>query len=226
MEIHEKEGVTMAIEKEAPPVILETTMAGEVQRHWGWVLAIGIIFVVLGFFGLGMTFAVTMASMLMYGILMLLGAGAQFVQAAKGRGWKGIIFHVLIALLYLVAGIAVIVNPVGASMVLTLLLAAALIVVGFVRIVMAFQLRGFRNWFWPLAGGVHHPGRDHCRELANFRPLGDWPFCFDRIDSKRLVLHFYCLGGQEAVSAEGMVPGTLLEARSDPRNFDGPLVSL
>jgi uncharacterized membrane protein HdeD (DUF308 family) len=154
MEIHEKEGVTMAIEKEAPPVILETTMAGEVQRHWGWVLAIGIIFVVLGFFGLGMTFAVTMASMLMYGILMLLGAGAQFVQAAKGRGWKGIIFHVLIALLYLVAGIAVIVNPVGASMVLTLLLAAALIVVGFVRIVMAFQLRGFRNWFWPLAGGV------------------------------------------------------------------------
>jgi len=144
----------MAIEKEAPPVILETTMAGEVQRHWGWVLAIGIIFVVLGFFGLGMTFAVTMASMLMYGILMLLGAGAQFVQAAKGRGWKGIIFHVLIALLYLVAGIAVIVNPVGASMVLTLLLAAALIVVGFVRIVMAFQLRGFRNWFWPLAGGV------------------------------------------------------------------------
>jgi uncharacterized membrane protein HdeD (DUF308 family) len=144
----------MAIGNEGPPVVLETTVAGELQRHWGWILAIGIIFVVLGLIGLGMTFAVTMASVLMYGILLLLGAGAQFVQGAKGRGWKGTILHVLIALLYLVAGIAVIRNPLGASVILTLLLAGALIVIGFVRIVMAFQLRGFRNWFWPLAGGV------------------------------------------------------------------------
>jgi len=144
----------MPNESQGPPIKLETTVAGEVQRHWGWILAIGIIFVVLGLIGLGMTFAVTMASVLMYGILMLLGAGAQFVNAAKGRGWKGVIFHVLIALLYLVAGVAVIINPVGASIILTLLLAGALIVVGFVRIVMGFQLRGFRNWFWPIVGGV------------------------------------------------------------------------
>lgn len=144
----------MSTGSESPTIRLETTMAGEVQRHWGWILAIGIIFVFLGLIGLGMTFAVTMASVLMYGVLMLLGAGAQFVQAAKGRGWKGTVFHVLIALLYLVAGIAVIVNPVGASIILTLLLAGVLIIVGFVRILMAFQLRGFRNWFWPLAGGV------------------------------------------------------------------------
>ena len=144
----------MALKNEGPPVVLETTMAGEAQRRWGWILAVGIIFIVLGFVGLGMTLAVTMASVLMYGILLLFGAGAQFVQAAKGSGWKGIIFHVLIALLYLVAGIAVINNPIGASVFLTLLLAGALVVVGFVRIVMAFQLRGFRNWFWPLAGGI------------------------------------------------------------------------
>ncbi|MBI4962380.1 MAG: HdeD family acid-resistance protein [Desulfomonile tiedjei] len=144
----------MAIGNEGPTIKLETTMAGEAQRHWGWILAIGIAFVVLGLIGLGMTFAVTVASVLMYGILLLLGAGAQVVQAAKGRAWKGIVLHVLIALLYLVAGIAVIVNPVGASAILTLMLAGVLIVVGFVRIIMALQLRGFRNWFWPLAGGV------------------------------------------------------------------------
>jgi uncharacterized membrane protein HdeD (DUF308 family) len=144
----------MAIGDERPAVKLETTAAGEVQRGWGWILVIGIAFVVLGAVGMGMTFAVTMASVLIYGILLLLGSGAQFVQAAKGRAWKVIILHVLIALLYFVAGIAVIVNPVGASAILTLMLAGALIVVGLVRIVMAIQLRGFSNWFWPLAGGV------------------------------------------------------------------------
>lgn len=127
---------------------------GEVGRNWGWFLALGIIFVILGFIGLGMTFALTLASVLMYGILLLVGAGVQFVDAAKRNGWKGIVWHVLIALLYLVAGIAVILDPLLASVILTLMLAGALIIVGLARSVMAFQMRGVRNWLWPLLGGV------------------------------------------------------------------------
>jgi uncharacterized membrane protein HdeD (DUF308 family) len=127
---------------------------GEVRRNWGWLLALGILFVILGFIGLGMTFAVTMASVLMFGILLLIGAGVQLVDAAKCKGWKGIILHVLIALLYFVAGISAIRDPLDASAMLTLLLAGALIIVGLARGIMAFQLRGFRNWFWPLLGGV------------------------------------------------------------------------
>jgi uncharacterized membrane protein HdeD (DUF308 family) len=127
---------------------------GDVRRNWGWLLALGIVFVILGFIGLGMTFAVTMASVLMYGVLLLIGAGVQFVDAAKCKGWKGIIWHVLIALLYVVAGIAVIQNPLAASAILTLMLAGALIVVGLARGIMAFQMRGVRNWIWPLLGGL------------------------------------------------------------------------
>jgi uncharacterized membrane protein HdeD (DUF308 family) len=127
---------------------------GDVRANWGWLLALGIVFVILGFIGLGMTFAVTMASVLMYGVLLLIGAGAQFVDAAKCKGWKGIIWHVLIALLYAVAGIAVIADPLAASAILTLMLAGALIVVGLARAIMAFQMRAVRNWIWPLLGGM------------------------------------------------------------------------
>jgi uncharacterized membrane protein HdeD (DUF308 family) len=132
----------------------QATVFGEVKRNWGWLVALGIIFIILGFIGLGMTFAVTMASVLVYGILLLVGAGAQFVDAAKCKGWKGIIFHILIAFLYLAAGIVVIADPMLASIILTLMIAAALIVIGVARAIMAFQMRGFRNWFWPLLGGV------------------------------------------------------------------------
>lgn len=127
---------------------------GDVRANWGWLLALGIVFVILGFIGLGMTFAVTMASVLMYGVLLLIGAGAQFVDAAKCKGWKGIIWHVLIALLYAVAGIAAIADPLAASAILTLMLAGVLIVVGLARVIMAFQMRGARNWLWPLLGGM------------------------------------------------------------------------
>ncbi len=144
----------MSTGNEKAAVPSQEAVFGEVRQNWGWLLALGIIFVILGFIGLGMTFAVTMASVLMFGILLLVGAGVQFVDAAKCKGWKGIILHVLIALLYLVAGISVIVNPLGASAMLTLMLAGALIIVGVARGIMAFQMRGFRNWFWPLLGGV------------------------------------------------------------------------
>jgi uncharacterized membrane protein HdeD (DUF308 family) len=133
---------------------LQQEVFGEVRRNWGWLLALGIVFVILGFIGLGMTFAVTMASVLMYGVLLFIGAGAQFVDAAKCKGWKGIVWHVLIALLYVIAGIAVVENPLAASVILTLMLAGVLIVIGLIRGIMAFQMRGFRNWIWPLFGGL------------------------------------------------------------------------
>jgi hypothetical protein len=105
---------------------VQDAVFGEVRRNWGWLLGLGIIFVILGIIGLGMTFAVTMASVMMFGVLLLVGAGAQFVDAAKCKGWKGIISHILIAFLYFVAGIGAIFDPLGASSMLTLMLAGAL----------------------------------------------------------------------------------------------------
>ena len=130
------------------------TLFGDLQKNWGWLLALGIVCVILGTIGLGMTFVLTMASVLFFGILLLIGGGVQFVQAFKCKGWKGIVWHVLIAILYVAAGVVVVGNPLGASVILTLFLAGMLIVVGLVRIVMAFQMRGFKNWIWPLLGGI------------------------------------------------------------------------
>ena len=45
-------------------------------------------------------------------------------------------------------------TSVGASMILTLLLAGFIMAIGILRIMMAFQFKGFRNWIWPLLGGI------------------------------------------------------------------------
>jgi uncharacterized membrane protein HdeD (DUF308 family) len=127
---------------------------GEVRRNWIWLLGLGILFIILGFIGLGMTFAVTVVSVLFFGVLLLIGAGAQFVEAVKCKGWKSLLFHVLIAFLYLIAGIGAITDPLGVSAMLTLMIAGALILIGLFRIIMAFQMREFGSWLWPLLGGI------------------------------------------------------------------------
>ena len=67
-----------------------------------------------------MTFAFTLTSVLFFGVLLLVGGLFQLAQAFTCRGWKAVLWHVLIGLLYVAAGIDIIYNPVRASAILTL----------------------------------------------------------------------------------------------------------
>jgi uncharacterized membrane protein HdeD (DUF308 family) len=141
---------------------------GELKKNWGWLLAFGILSIVLGTIGLGMTFGLTLASVLFFGVLLIIGGGVQLVDAFKCRGWKGTLWHVLIALLYVAAGILIVVDPVLASATLTLVLAGLLIAVGAARLVMAFQHRSAPGWYWPLIAGL-------VSILLGIMILAQWP---------------------------------------------------
>ncbi len=127
---------------------------GTLQQNWSWLLAVGILFIVLGVIGLGMLFQLTMISVMFFGVLLLIGGGAQFVDAFKCKGWKGVLWHVLMAILYIIAGITVIRDPVLASALLTLLLGGAIAGAGIVRVIMALQHRGTKGWSWTLVSGI------------------------------------------------------------------------
>jgi len=132
----------------------QSALFGELKRSWGWLLALGILSLILGTIGLWMTFGLTLVSVLFFGVLLVVGGIFQLVNAFKCKGWKSVLWHVLIALLYVGGGIVIIIDPVLASSVFTLMLAWILIAVGVFRIIMAFQLRPVAEWFWPLLSGI------------------------------------------------------------------------
>jgi uncharacterized membrane protein HdeD (DUF308 family) len=76
------------------------TIFGELEKNWGWLLLFGIVSIALGTAGLGMTFMLTEVSVVFFGALLVVGGVFQLLDAFKCRGWKGIAWHVLIALLY------------------------------------------------------------------------------------------------------------------------------
>ena len=127
---------------------------GDVSRNWGWLVALGVLSVILGIIGLGMTLLLTLVSVLYFGVLMIVVGGVQVFQAFKCTGWKSVLFHVLIGLLYVVAGIMIVTFPLFASLALTWTLAIILIAVGVLRLVVAAHHRGTPGWGWALAGGV------------------------------------------------------------------------
>jgi uncharacterized membrane protein HdeD (DUF308 family) len=140
---------------QSTPTLVPDAMFGALKQNWGWLLALGLISIVLGTVGFYMTFAFTLTSVLIFGYLLLVGGVLQLVHAATCKGWKSVLWHVLIALLYIAAGIDIIADPVRASAVLTLILAGILIAVGLSRIVMGFQLRSaVDGWYWSVLSGL------------------------------------------------------------------------
>jgi uncharacterized membrane protein HdeD (DUF308 family) len=145
----------MSSNNEAALTTVQDTIFGDLKKNWGWLLAPGISSIVLGTLGFYMTFALTLTSVLFFGILLLVGGLFQLAQAFTCKGWKAVLWHVLIGLLYVAAGIDIIYNPVRASEILTLILAGILIAVGVSRIIMAIQIRGaVDGWYWSLLSGL------------------------------------------------------------------------
>jgi uncharacterized membrane protein HdeD (DUF308 family) len=147
----------------APPPVL-----GDLVHNWGWLLAQGILLVVLGTVGLGLSFLLTLATVFIFGVFLVIGGGVQIFQTFKCRGWGSIMWHALIAVLYVLAGLSVMANPLAASTLFTLLLAGALVGIGAMRLIMAFQVRGVRNWGWTLIGGI-------AAMVLGFMILAQWP---------------------------------------------------
>ena len=134
---------------------LDHPIYGNLKLTWGWMLALGILMTILGVVGLGMAFALTIVTVIYFGILAIIGGVAQVVDAFGHQSWKSFVWHLLIGIVYLAAGAIMIFMPLASAYWLTLFLAVALIVIGAVRILMAFQLpAGTATRIWVIVAGV------------------------------------------------------------------------
>ncbi|HEV3079905.1 MAG TPA: HdeD family acid-resistance protein [Gemmataceae bacterium] len=123
------------------------------REIWGFLLGMGIALMLLGIAAIGSSLIATFATVLVFGILLLLGAIFEVVTAFWGRNWRGFFVHLLTGVLYLIAGIFLINNPVGAALGLTLLVAVCLLTGGAVRIVLSL-LERFDGWGWVVMNGI------------------------------------------------------------------------
>ena len=133
---------------------LTEQVLGDISRNWGWIMVGGVLLVILGIIGLSMEFTMTIISVLFFGIMVVIGGAIILINTFQAQGWKSKLWHMLIGLLYIAAGIVMINDPAGSAVWFTLFIAAYLLVVGFLRILTSFQMRGVSGWGWTLAAGI------------------------------------------------------------------------
>jgi uncharacterized membrane protein HdeD (DUF308 family) len=154
--------------KSINPIFNPTAVFGDVTKKWRWLLALGIVWVVLGTIGLGMEVALTIASVMLFGAFLFAGGIFELIHAFQAKAWKGRLPAILIGLAYVAAGILIFQDPLAASKGLTLMLGALLLVIGIVRIVLAFGMKGHAGWVWLALSGV-------LSLVLGFMIISKWP---------------------------------------------------
>ena len=124
------------------------------RAKWGWILALGIVYVVAGCVALGSVVTATVASVLIVGVMMIVAGVAEIFNAFQLKGWGGFLVWLLLGVLYIIAGFVTFENPLFATVILTLLLGASLVASGIMRIILAFSMKREQPWIWLLLSSI------------------------------------------------------------------------
>jgi len=112
----------------------------------GWIVALGIVYVIAGAVALSSVIMATVVSVLLVGIMQIVAGIAEVISALQVKSWGKFVLWLLLGALYVVAGIMTFENPLLAAKLLTLLLGASLIASGIVKIVLAFNMKAGSSW--------------------------------------------------------------------------------
>jgi len=123
------------------------------RSEWWWFVLMGVALIVLGTTAISVPIFVSEVAVKFFGIVLLIGGVAQIISAFWEGEWSGFFIHLLMGILYAVVGGLIVGNPGEALALLTLMLAALLIVGGLFRVILAMKLQ-FPMWGWVVLGGL------------------------------------------------------------------------
>jgi uncharacterized membrane protein HdeD (DUF308 family) len=120
---------------------------------WLWFLVLGIAITLVGAAAIGAAFITSLATILVFGILLLVGGVVQIVNAFLARSWRAFFLHLLVGALHLIVGGVMVEEPLRALKALTLMLAVSFLIGGAARMTYA-AMQSFSGRGWVLLNGL------------------------------------------------------------------------
>ena len=124
------------------------------RPKWGWIVAMGVVYLIAGFVALGSMVLATVASVLIVGVMMIVAGVTEVIGAFQMKSWGKFLIWALLGVLYIIAGFLTFDNPLFAAALLTLFLGASLLASGAVRLFLAFSMKRESPWVWVALSGV------------------------------------------------------------------------
>jgi uncharacterized membrane protein HdeD (DUF308 family) len=133
--------------------VLIIQVTPEMIHHWGWFLAFGIVLVALGIAAIVRSVTATVASMVIFGWLLIFASIFQFIAAFMVGKWGGFFLHLLIAILFAIVGIMMVRRPVISAESWTLVIAIFFLIGGLYQLIASLWSH-LAGWGWQAASGI------------------------------------------------------------------------
>jgi uncharacterized membrane protein HdeD (DUF308 family) len=138
----------MATASSTPGPIEGLRGAGVAKKISGWLIAIGVLFIILGILAIAEPTVAALAVTLLVGWLLIFGGAAHLISAFSGGGAGRVIWQVVLGIVYILGGFYFITHPLMGVGTLTLLLAGIILAEGVMELIAYFQARkeGGSGW--------------------------------------------------------------------------------
>lgn len=126
------------------------TALESVKRASGWSIVLGILMILAGMLAIAGPLFAGVVIVYVVAWTAIFNGGAQIVYGLRVHSGGRMILELLLGLLYIVAGVFILLHPGKGLLALTLVIACFLVVYGIFALVLAFQLRPLAGWGWVL----------------------------------------------------------------------------
>lgn len=131
----------------------EAILSG-MKRASGFSIVLGILMILAGIIAMFAPWEAGLVITLVVGWSAIFNGFAQIVFAFRTHGGLHVALEVILGIIYVVAGIYLLMHPGAGLLALTLILASFLLVYGIFALVLAFQMRPRHGWGWVLFDGI------------------------------------------------------------------------
>ena len=129
-------------------------MNTEITRSIGWSIALSVLLIVAGLLAIIVPPASGIAVTILVGWLLGFCGAAHMAYSWHSRHAGGLLWGILLGIVYIVAGGYILLHPLVGLESLTLVLAAYLLVESILEFILSFQLRPLRGSGWMLVDGI------------------------------------------------------------------------
>src|SRR5208282_1418441 len=125
----------------------------EIRASWGWFLALGVLFMILGVACIAFDVTATFTTVLVFGCVLMISGVFALTHSFTTGTWSGFFIYLLSALFRGVTGYFLIRYPLLGAESLTMLLASFFIVGGLFRAIGSGMAK-FPRWGWGVVSGL------------------------------------------------------------------------
>jgi|ERR1700722_18288903 uncharacterized membrane protein HdeD (DUF308 family) len=124
------------------------------KKASGWSIALGVLMIIAGIIAMVEPGISGLFITIVVGWSAIFNGVAQTIFGVRTHGGWHVLLEVLLGIIYIIAGIYLLIHPVGGLLALTLIMAWCLFIYGIFALFLAFRIKPRSGWGWVLFDGI------------------------------------------------------------------------